>query len=452
MSRKAHLRNILILILVLLGGLYWYLSSPDKARQDVLDLSGPAPNLQPMRTERFPTIQIAKIIGWKTGETPTPAKGMTVKAFASGLDHPRWLYELPNGDVLVAETSAPQRETQGFTDWVARNLISKAGGADKPANRIALLRDADGDGVAETRHVLLSGLNSPLGMAFREDKLYVANTDAVLAFPFKPGETRIEAKGEKIMDLPAGLPNNHWTRNLAISPDGESLMVTIGSNSNIGENGMESEKDRAQIKQYVFKTGKARVFGYGLRNPTGLAFHPASGILWTTVNERDMLGSDGPPDYLTSVNFGTFYGWPYTYWGKNEDFRVPQDRPELLQYTKRPDYALGAHVAALGVAFNPGLTFGPQFQHGAFVGLHGSWNRSPPSGYKVVYVPFTPKGFPTMAKPVDVLTGFLTADGKAKGRPAGVIMAKDGALLVADDAGNVIWRVQGAAPQKAPAS
>jgi glucose/arabinose dehydrogenase len=443
MSRKAHIRNIAILILLILGGIYWYLSTPDKARQDIAQLTGTRPNLQPMRREGWPTIRIADIIGWKAGETPTPAQGMTVKAFADKLDHPRWLYELPNGDVLVAESSAPSRETSGFTDWVARKLISDAGGADKSADRITVLRDTDKDGVADQRSVLLSGLHSPFGMALRGETLYVANTDAVLAFPFVPGQTKIASTGRKIMDLPAGVPNNHWARNLLISPDGESLLVTIGSNSNIAENGMESEKDRAQIKSYDFKTGQVSVFAYGLRNPNGLAINPASKQVWTVVNERDMLGSDGPPDYLTTVDFGTFYGWPWYYWGGIEDGRVDQNRPDLKQYTKRPNYALGSHVAALGLAFNPGLSFGPAFQHGAFIGLHGSWNRVPVSGYKVVYVPFGPKGFPTGAQPVDVLTGFLTENGKARGRPVGVILARDGALLVADDAGDMIWRVQG---------
>ena len=364
-----------------------------------------------------------------------------MKAFADKLDHPRWLLELPNGDVLVAESSAPDRPVKGVEDWIARKLITDAGGAGGSPDRILLLRDADGDGVAEFRSVLLSGLRSPFGMALVGNTLYVANTDALMAFPYAVGETKITAKGEKVMDLPNNLPNNHWARNVVADPDGQSLYITIGSDSNIAEGGMEKEKDRAQIKQYDLKTKEALVFAYGLRNPNGLAFNPISGTLWTVVNERDMLGSDGPPDYLSTVDFGTFYGWPFFYWGGYEDQRVPQARPDLKQYTKRPDYALGPHVAALGLAFNKGPTLGAQFANGAFIGMHGSWNRSPPSGYKVVFIPFNERGFPTGAKPVDVLTGFLNGKGQAQGRPVGTIVDRKGALLVADDAGNRIWRV-----------
>ncbi len=441
MTWKTHLRNAVIIILILMGGVYWYLSTPDASRQDIATLTGPAPDLQTMRPEAFPTINIAKIIGWKAGEMPTAAPGLAVKPFATGLDHPRWLLELPNGDVLVAESSAPARETQGVKDMIARKLILSAGGAGGSPDRITLLRDTDGDGVADQRSVLLSGLHSPFGMALKEGTLYVGNTDAVMAFPFKVGDTKITAKGEKLFDLPANLPNNHWARNLIISPDGQSLYVTIGSDSNIAEEGMDKEKGRAGIDQYDFATKKKINFAYGIRNPNGLAFNPISGTLWMVVNERDQLGSDGPPDYLSTVDFGTFYGWPFTYWGGIEDHRVPQVRPDLKQYTKRPDYALGSHVAALGLAFNKGDSLGPQFANGAFIGLHGSWNRSPASGYKVIYVPFNERGFPTGAKPVDVLTGFLAGEQDARGRPVGVILTKSGALLVADDAGNTVWRV-----------
>jgi glucose/arabinose dehydrogenase len=443
MTWKAHLRNLLIIVVVLGGALYWYLTTPDKAQLALADMQGSAPNLQVMRPEKFPTIKIAKVVGWKEGEMPTPAPGLAVAAFAGGLDHPRWLFELPNGDILVAETTAPAREAHGITDRIGRKLISDAGGAGASADRITLLRDADGDGVAETRSVLVSGLHSPFGMALRNDQLYVANTDNVMVFPFTPGQTKIEAKGQKLFELPAGLPNNHWARNLILDPDGQSLYVTIGSNSNIGENGMDSEKDRAQIKQYDFKEKTLNNFAYGLRNPNGLAFNPISKTLWTVVNERDQLGSDGPPDYLTTVDFGTFYGWPYTYWGGNEDRRVEQIRPDLKQYTKRPDYALGPHVAALGLAFSKGPTLGDSYANGAFIGLHGSWNRVPVSGYQVVFVPFNERGFPVeKTKPVEILGGFLTAKGEARGRPVGVIVQKSGALLVADDAGNTIWRVR----------
>ncbi len=444
MTVRSHIRNILILTVIALGAGYWYLTTPDKARIDIARVTGAAPELQAPRVEAFPTIKIAEVIGWKSGAMPVTAPGLRVNAFAGDLDHPRWMHLLPNGDVLVAESSAPKRPITGFQDWVARTLIFRAGGGDPSADRITLLRDTNGDGVADQRSVLLSGLKSPFGMALKGETLFVANTDAVLAFPFKVGETRITAKGEKLLDLPAGAPNNHWTRNLILDPSGDSLYITIGSNSNIGENGMESEKGRAEIRQYDFKTKKAISFAYGIRNPNGMAFHPVSKVLWTVSNERDMLGSDGPPDYLTSVDFGTFYGWPFTYWGI-EDQRVPQVRPDLKQYTKRPNYAMGPHVAALGLAFAEGPTLGANFANGAFVGLHGSWNRYPPSGYKVVYVPFNERGYPLdNAKPVDVLTGFLSKDGDAQGRPVGVTFDKTGALLVADDAGDKIWRVSAA--------
>ena len=443
MSWKTHLRNFALILVAALIGAYWYLSTPDTARQDLAALTGRGPQLAEMRPESFPTIKVADIVGWKTGETPIPAKGLAVKAFATGLDHPRWLLELPNGDVLVAESSAPARKIGGLADLVQRKLIEKASGAGGSPDRIILLRDTNGDGIADQRLVLLKGLHSPFGMALKGETLYVANTDAVMVFPFKVGDTQITAKGEKLFELPAQLPNNHWARNLILAPDGGSLFVTIGSNSNIGENGMDSEKDRAQIKQYDFKTKKLFSYAYGMRNPNGMAFNPVSKTLWTVVNERDMLGSDGPPDYLTTVDFGQFYGWPYTYFGGgNDDPRVKQVRPELKQYTKRPDYALGPHVAALGLTFNQGDRLGAPFASGAFIGEHGSWNRVPPSGYKVVFVPFNERGFPVDgALPVDVLTGFLAADGKARGRPVGVIVAKDGSLLVADDAGGVVWRL-----------
>jgi glucose/arabinose dehydrogenase len=441
MSWKTHARNIAILILVALIGAYWYLSTPDKAQVAMEDMQGPAPKLTQVRPEKFPSIKIAKIIGWQGDAKPVPASGLKVAAFADKLDHPRWLLELPNGDVLVAESSAPDRPVKGVEDWIGRKLIDEAGGGGQSPDRITLLRDADGDGVAEFRSQLLSGLHSPFGMALVGTTLYVANTDALMAFPYTVGETKITAKGTKVIDLPANLPNNHWARNVIASRDGQSLYITIGSDSNIAEYGMEKEKDRAQIKEYNLKTKETLVYAYGLRNPNGLAFNPISGTLWTVVNERDMLGSDGPPDYLSTVDFGTFYGWPFFYWGGYEDQRVPQARPDLKQYTKRPDYALGPHVAALGLAFNTGPTLGTSFANGAFIGMHGSWNRSPPSGYKVVFIPFNERGFPTGAKPVDVLTGFLDAKGQAQGRPVGVIVDRKGALLVADDAGNRIWRV-----------
>ena len=357
---------------------------------------------------------------------------------------------MPNGDVLVAESNAPARETKGLMDWIARKLILRSNGGDTSADRITLLRDSDGDGIAEFKSVLIDGLHSPLGMALREGRLYIGNTDAVVSVPYTPGDTKITAKPEKLIDLPAELPNNHWTRNVVIDAKGEYLYVTIGANSNIGENGDNPpgklndiyRPKRAIIKQYEFKRKETTIFAAGLRNPTGMDFDPVSGRLWTVVNERDMLGSDGPPDYLTFVSPGSFYGWPWYYWGQNADSRVPPVRGDLQQYSRRPDYALGPHVAALGLAFSRGAELGDTFKSGAFIGMHGSWNRYPVSGYKVVFVPFKDNGYPVdQAKPVEILTDFLGKDGNAQGRPAGVAIAKDGALLVADDSGNSIWRV-----------
>ncbi len=442
MSRKAHWRNALIIIAAFLFGLYWYLTSPDTAQVKLVEMQGATPTLTPVRPESFPTVKIAKIVGWGNDAAPTAAAGLSVASFAADLKHPRWLTLLANGDVLVAESGAPVRATSGIKDWVARKLMAKANGGAAPANQITLLRDSNSDGLVDSRSVLLTGLNSPTGMAVIGNTLFVANTDAVISFPFKTGDTQITAKGEKLFDLPAGTPNNHWARNLIADPKGRFLFVTIGSNSNIGENGMESEKDRAQIKRYDLVSKNLITYAYGLRNPNGLAYNQTTGTLWTVVNERDQLGSDGPPDYLSTVDFGTFYGWPFTYWGGVEDKRVLQVRPDLKQYTKRPDYALGPHVAALGLAFNTGVALGSAYANGAFVSLHGSWNRVPVSGYKVVYIPFNERGFPIeKAKPVDVLTDFLNKDGDAQGRPVGVILDKTGALLVADDAGNRIWRV-----------
>lgn len=442
MTWKKHLRNAAIIVVVLLFGLYWYLfHMPDKARVALEDMQGQAPKLIAPRQEKFPTINIAKVVGWQGDAKPVAAPGLKVTAFADKLDHPRWLLELPNGDVLVAESSAPARKVKGIEDWIGRKLIMKAGGAGGSPDKITLLRDADGDGVAEFRSELLSGLHSPFGMALVGNTLYVGNTDALMAYPFAPGEAKITAAGTKVMDLPHNFPNNHWARNVVASPDGQKLYITIGSDSNIAEGGMDREKDRALIREYDLKTKQWLVYAYGLRNANGLAFNPKSGTLWTVVNERDMLGSDGPPDYLTTVDFGTFYGWPFYYWGGIEDQRVPQLRQDLKQYTKRPDYALGPHVAALGLTFNTGTALGANYANGAFVGMHGSWNRYPASGYKVVYVPFNDRGFPTGAKPADVLTGFLDAKGQAQGRPVGVIVDKKGALLVADDVGNRVWRV-----------
>ena len=393
---------------------------------------GPDPVLpEPTRT-LIPTVKVAPAKGWPEGATPKAAPGTQVRAFATGLQHPRWIYVLPNGDVLVAETAAPERpeEGKGIKGRVMTSFMKKAGSAVPSANRITLLRDADGDGVPELRQVFLEGLNSPFGMALVGSDLYVANTDAVMRFSYNEGQTRISDQGQKLVDLPAGPRNHHWTKNLIASRDGSKLYVTTGSNSNVAEYGMEEEVGRAEIWEVDAKTGKHRTFASGLRNPNGLAWEPKSGALWTVVNERDELGSDLVPDYLTSVRDGGFYGWPYSYFGANVDKRVEPQRPDLVAKAIKPDYALGNHVAPLGLAMN---------EKGAYVGQHGSWNRRPPSGYNVVFIPFR-DGKPSGA-PVEVLNGFLGPEGEAYGRPVGVAIDKRGALLVADDVGNVVWRV-----------
>jgi glucose/arabinose dehydrogenase len=406
---------------------------------------GPNPTLPPPNETLIPMVHIAPAKGWPEGRKPVAAAGTSVSAFAAGLDHPRWLYTLPNGDVLVAETNGPARpeDGKGIRAWATKLMRKKAGAGTPTANRITLLRDADGDGIAETRTVFLEGLNSPFGMALVGNDFYVANTDAVVRFPYKAGETRISAPGAKVVDLPAGPINHHWTKNVIASRDGSRLYVTVGSNSNAAENGIEAETGRAAIWEVDPKTGMHRVFASGLRNPNGLAWQPQSGALWTVANERDELGSDLVPDYLTSVKDGAFYGWPYSYYGQNVDDRVKPPRPDLVAKAVAPDYALGSHVAALGLASSEGNALAAQFASGMFIGEHGSWNRRPHSGYKVVFVPF--QGGRPSGNPVDVLTGFLSEDGDAYGRPVGVALDKRGALLVADDVGNVIWRVTASA-------
>jgi glucose/arabinose dehydrogenase len=391
-----------------------------------------------------PTVNVAEAISWRAGEKPTPAEGLEVKAFARNLDHPRWLYVLPNGDVLVAETNAPKRSggREGIREWVMGWAMDGAGAAVPSPNRIMLLRDEDGDGQADTKTVFLENLNSPFGMALIGEDLYVANTDAVMRFPYEEGATEITAKGEKVADLPGGPINHHWTKSLVASPDGKHLYSGVGSNSNVAENGMEVEEGRAAIHEIDVETGESRIFASGLRNPVGLDFQPGTDTLWAVVNERDELGSDLVPDYLTSVKEGGFYGWPYSYWGHYVDTRVEPQEPKLVKEALVPDYALGNHVAPLGLTFAEGSALPPAYASGAFVGEHGSWNRAPRSGYKVVFVPFV-NGQP-QGKPIDVLIGFLNEDEEARGRPVGVEIAKDGALLVADDVGNTVWRVTGA--------
>ncbi len=404
--------------------------------------SGPRPTLPSPVQSTIPTANIAPAIGWPVGSKPIAAQGTRVAAFAGDLAHPRWLYVLPNGDVLVAETNAPAKpdESRGIKAWVTGFLTKRAGAGVVSANRITLLRDSDGDGVADFRSVLLEGLNSPFGMALVGNDLYVANTDAVLRFPYSAGDTRITVPGRKVVALPEGPINHHWTKNLIASLDGSKLYVTVGSNSNVAEYGMAVETGRAAIWEVDIRSGAYRIFAAGLRNPNGLAWERQSGVLWTAVNERDELGSDLVPDYLTSVREGGFYGWPYSYFGGHVDARVSPQRPDLVASAIVPDYALGPHTASLGLASSTGTSLPARFANGMFIGQHGSWNRRPHSGYKVIFVPFA-GGKPNGDLPVDVLTGFLDEQGRAYGRPVGVALDQHGALLVADDVGNVVWRV-----------
>jgi glucose/arabinose dehydrogenase len=444
MIKRAFLSMIAVLILVILvGGTTLFISRHhQKAQYDIADEEGPQPRIAKPRTGLIPLFKIAKPVGWSGGAMPTPAAGLKVQPFATGLDHPRWLLTLPNGDVLVAETNAPARPNNapGLRGWIETMIREEAGAAATSANRITLLRDTNGDGVADQRSVLVSGLNSPFGMALVGNQLYIADTDALLRFPFTPGQTRISAKPQKVVDLPAGPINHHWTKNVIATPDGSRLYVSVGSNSNVGERGQQAEQGRAAIWEVDPRTGDHRIYAYGLRNPVGMDWEPTTHMLWTVVNERDELGSDIVPDFLTSVQFGGFYGWPWFYWGDHADSRPKDPPPDLIEETAiRPDYSVGPHTASLGLAFSRGATLGPAFGQGAFVGQHGSWNRDPVSGYKVVFVRFA-NGRP-VGKPIDVLTGFLNRKGEAQGRPVGVAIASDGALLVADDVGNAVWRV-----------
>jgi glucose/arabinose dehydrogenase len=417
------------------------LAACETARLPLSATSGLEPTLPPPNRPLIPTINIAPAQGWPVGAKPASVSGTSVTAFAVELDHPRWLHVLPNGDVLVAETNAPERpaEHKGIKGRIMKQVQKRAGAGVPSANRITLLRDADGDGIAETRSVFLDGLNSPFGMALVGSDLYVANTDAVVRFPYSDGATRITARGTKLVDLPAGPRNHHWTKNLIASRDGSKLYVTTGSNSDVAEHGMEEETGRAAIWEIDRKTGAHRIFASGLRNPNGLAWEPTTGALWTVVNERDQLGSDVPPDYLTSVRAGGFYGWPYSYFGSHLDPRVTPQRPDLVAKALVPDYALGPHVAPLGLVWSRSNSLPPALQTGMFVGQHGSWNRRPHSGYNVVFVPFV-NGRPSGA-PVEVLSGFVSPEGNAYGRPVGVAIDTRGALLVADDVGNTVWRV-----------
>ncbi|MBT9268762.1 sorbosone dehydrogenase family protein [Pseudomonas sp. MG-9] len=431
----------LAFVIALAGGLT---ACGESSSLQVSDGTGPSPKLPEPNKTLIPTVNIAPAVGWPAGGKPTAATGTQVTAFAEGLDHPRWLYVLPNGDVLVAETNAPPKpdDNSGIRGWVSKKVMSKAGAGVPSPNRITLLRDADHDGVAETRTVFLQNLNSPFGMTLVGNDLYVADTDRLLRFHYEPGATEIKTQPIKVTDLPGGTLNHHWTKNVIASKDGSKLYVTVGSNSNVGENGLDKEEGRAAIWEVERATGNHRIFASGIRNPNGLAWEPTTGSLWTAVNERDEIGSDLVPDYITSVKDGGFYGWPFSYYGQHVDVRVKPQNPDLVAKAIAPDYAVGPHTASLGLTFAEGNSLPAQFKEGAFIGQHGSWNRKPHSGYKVIFVPFA-AGKPN-GTPVDVLTGFLDKDENALGRPVGVVIDQQGGLLVADDVGNKVWRVSSA--------
>ncbi len=410
------------------------------SKSPINDSYGSQPHLPKPKSSLLPTVNIAPAKGWPEGKMPTPATGLKVQAFAKGLQHPRWLYVLPNGDVLVAETDAPPKpdDSKGIKGKIMKWVMQRAGSSHPSTNRISLLRDSNGDGVAEQKTVFLQNLNSPFGMALVGNMLYVANTDVLMRFPYQNGATQITAAGTKVLDLPAGRLNHHWTKNVIANPAGSKLYITVGSNSNVAENGLEQEQGRALIMEFDIASAQARPFATGLRNPNGMDWQPQSGALWTVVNERDELGNDLVPDYLTSVKEGAFYGWPYSYYGQHVDTRVKPQNPAQVVRAISPDYALGNHTASLGLAFYRADLM-PQYRNGALIGQHGSWNRKPHSGYKVIFVPFQ-NGQP-MGPPQDVLTGFLSDQGDAYGRPVGVAVDSSGAILVADDVGDVIWRV-----------
>ena len=444
--RTSAKLGLAALAVVLLGGAAFvrFAVYPESASLPLADGQGASPTLPAPNATPLPTVNIAPATGWAKGAKPAPAAGLSVAAFAEGLDHPRWLYTLPNGDVLVAESNTPPSDGTfpGVKAWIAGKIMDRAGAGVKSPDRIVLLRDGDGDGVAEVKTVYLKGLTSPFGMALVGSDLYVANADALVRVPYEAGGTENGATPEKIVDLPAGI-NHHWTKNVVASSDGAKLFITVGSNSNVAENGLEAEKGRAAIWEYTIATKAFREYATGLRNPNGLGFEPETGALWAAVNERDEIGSDLVPDYVTAVKEGGFYGWPYSYYGPHVDERVTPQRPDLVAKAIVPDYALGPHTASLGIAFSRGAHLPPAWTSGLFVAQHGSWNRRPKSGYKVIYVPFA-DGRPA-GTPVDVLAGFLDADEKAQGRPVDVAFDKTGALLVSDDVGNAVWRVTGAA-------
>ena len=445
-----HRKILIASIAPLCAGSLLAQPSTQPSTQPPAQTIGANPQLPKPNKQMIPTVHIAPAKGWPVGTQPVAAAGLSVAPLATGLDHPRWVYVLPNGDVLVAESNAPPKpkDGKGIKGAVMGFVMKRAGATVPSANRITLLRDADGDGVAELRTTFLQGLNSPFGMALIGDNFYVANSDAVVRFPYVSGQSQISAAPTKVFDLPGGPINHHWTKNIIASADGKKLYATVGSNSNVAENGMSVEEGRAAIWEFDIASGNGRLFATGLRNPNGMVW--AGGKLWTVVNERDEIGNDLVPDYLTSVTDGAFYGWPYSYYGQNVDVRVKPPAPALVAKALKPDYALGSHVAPLGLTSSEGAILPAPFNAGFFIGQHGSWNRKPRSGYNVVFVPYDGKAMPT-AQPVVVLSGFVNADGDAYGRPVGVAIDKRGGLLVADDVGNVIWRVTSATGGVQPA-
>ncbi len=425
-------------LLAIVAGLS--LAACSQSKPDATGTFGPNPKIGAPTAGAIPTLNNAKAVGWPAGGAPVPAAGLTVTRYAEGLAHPRWLYLLPNGDVLVAEASSHPSAGKGLETQVANNLMRSGGAFADAANHITLLRDSDGDGDVDLQRQFIGGLSQPTGMALVGDSLYVANTDALLRFPYAADVTSISTPGEKIIDLPNNPPNNgHWTRTLAASADGTKLFIAIGSASNIGEAGAEIERDRAAIWELDLATKAHRVFASGLRNPVGIGWEPTTQTLWTSVNERDLLGDDLVPDYFTSVKDGAFYGWPWSYYGQHVDARVTPQDAAMVARAIAPDYALGAHTASLGLHFYTGTALPAAYRGGAFIGQHGSWNRSVPAGYKVIFVPFA-DGKPS-GPPQDFLTGFLNARDEAQGRPVGVAQDRTGAILVADDVGKIVWRV-----------
>jgi len=456
LTRMRILKKVaigLLAVVLVLAAAGWWILRGSPAELTVEQVTGTTPELAKPNPQTIPTVQVAKPVGWPEGAAPQAAEGLVVNRFAEGLEHPRVIYAMPNGDILVSEANAPERVVAGggaITNWIAGFLFSRAGASVPSPNKVVLLRDADGDGVAEERHELLTGLSSPSGLAWRDGKLYVANHDAVLRYDYAEGANAVTGEATKLVDLPPA--GNHWMRNLILSDDGTKLYIAVGSASNIAEAGMEIERNRAAIHEFDLASGQARVFGGGLRNPNGLDWNPWNGELWVTVNERDQLGSDLVPDYLTNVTVGANYGWPWVYWGMIIDERVEHPMPNyLLEYSRKPEYALGPHVAALGVTFTrEGSRMGAAFGQGAFVARHGSWNRKPAAGYDVIFVPFDERGNP-LGKPTPVLSGFLKDNGDTHGRPTWVAWDKSGALLVSDDTANIIWRVIAPDAQPAPA-